>query len=92
MIIRFSRTAERDLVAIQSYIAEDNERAAERVITRILQSIRYLAQLPNLGRPGLVEGTRELSIAGLPYVAVYRIEQDSIRVLTVIHTRRHRPG
>lgn len=92
MIIEFSRAAERDLVDIQSYIAEDNERAAERVITRILQSIRYLAQLPNLGRPGLVEGTRELSIAGLPYVAVYRIEQDSIRVLTVIHTRRHRPG
>ena len=92
MIIKFSRTAERDLVDIQSYIAEDNERAAEQVITRILQSIRYLAQLPNLGRPGLVEGTRELSIAGLPYVAVYRIEQDSIRILTVVHTRRHRPG
>lgn len=91
MIVRLTKEAERDLVKIHSDIASDNERAAERVIARILQSLHYLEMLPELGRLGRREGTRELSIAGLPYFAVYRIESETVRVLTIIHTRRQWP-
>jgi len=51
----------------------------------------YLQDFPRLGRPGLVSDTRELSILGLPYKAVYRIEGDSILIVTLIHHRRMYP-
>jgi hypothetical protein len=35
--------------------------------------------------------TRELSITGLPYKAVYRIEGDTVHVLTIIHGARQTP-
>ena len=91
MEIRFTETADNDLAAIRRHIAQDNPAAADRTITRILQSIRYLENFPRLGRPGLLPETRELSISGLPYKAVYRIEGDIILVLTIIHTSRQFP-
>lgn len=91
MKIKFSPTAESDLDVIRSYIAQNSSVAAERVVARILQSIMYLQDFPRLGRPGFVSDTRELSILGLPYKAVYRIEGDSILIVTIIHHRRMYP-
>lgn len=46
-----------------------------------------------LGRAGLVEGTREFSVVGLPYLIVYRIASETeVDVLTVVHTRRRYPS
>jgi hypothetical protein len=41
-----------------------------------------------LGGPGLVPNIREPSILGLPDKAVYRIEGDSILIITIIHRQR----
>ncbi len=89
--IRFSTTADHDLDAIRSHIALDHAATAERIITRILQSILYLQDYPRLGRPGMVPETRELRIRGLPYKAVYRIEGDEILIVTIIHLYRLYP-
>lgn len=91
MNIRFSPQAERDLDEIRAHIEADRPNAADGVIARILQSIRYLGNFPRLGRPGLAPETRELSICGLPYKAVYRIEGDIVLVLAVIHVSREFP-
>lgn len=91
MIIRFAGTADRDLDEIKAFIADDSPASADRVVARILQSIRYLGDFPLLGRPGLVPATRELMIAGLPYKAVYRIDGDVVLVVNIIHTRRNWP-
>jgi toxin ParE1/3/4 len=89
--IRFSAEADHDLDAIKSYIAKDNFAAAERTVIRILQSILYLQDYPRLGRPGIVPDTRELGILGLPYKAVYRIEGDTIMIVTIVHMSRIYP-
>lgn len=45
-----------------------------------------------LGRPGRIGDTRELSIVGLPYYAIYRIvDPTQIDVLAVMHQRQKFP-
>lgn len=74
------------------WIARDDERTAERVISRIRQTVMMFAQFPKMGHPGDVAGTREFKIAGLPYLAVYAITKDGdVDILTVIHAKRRYP-
>lgn len=91
MEIRFTQAADSDLAVIREHISKDDPAAADRTLLRILQSIRYLENYPNLGHTGMVPQTRELSISGLPYRAVYRIEGDIVLVAAIIHTSREFP-
>ncbi len=92
MNVNFTPQARDDLAAIHAWVAPDNERAADRVVSRILQTATMLAPFPLLGRIGKVEGTREFSVVGLPYVIVYSIASETeVDVLTVLHTRRRYP-
>ena len=82
-----------DLHRIREWIGRDSERAAERTVDRILQTAAMFGGFPMLGRAGRVEGTREFSVVGLPYLIVYAIVSESeIDVLTVVHTRRFYPA
>lgn len=93
MNVNFTPQARGDLIDIRDWIARDDLRAADRVVSRILQTAMMFGQFPMLGRAGLVDGTREFSVAGLPYMIVYAIASETeIDVLTVIHTRRKYPA
>ena len=48
--------------------------------------------LSHIGRPGLVEGTRELVEA--PYIIIYMVDEpaDEITVLAIVHGARDRDG
>jgi len=81
-----------DLAAIREYIAEHSPTAADRTVARILQSLAILENFPLIGRPGRIEGTREWSISGLPYVGVYCIADEAeIDIIAIIHTRQQWP-
>ena len=41
-----------------------------------------------MGRPGRVLGTRELVIGGLPYIIPYRVRDNYVDILRVLHTSR----
>lgn len=78
---------------IRDWIAEDDPRAADNVVARIVQTAMMFGQFPMLGRAGLVEDTREFSVVGLPYLIVYQITSETdVDVLTVMHTRRKYPA
>ena len=91
MRVRWTDPAQTDFLEILGYIARDNPAAAERVGRRLLSAIDALAVQPRLGRPGRIAGTRELVVARLPYVAIYRIVEaprstaSEVEVLRVLH-------
>ena len=92
MKIRWFCAARADLVAIRRFIEDqDHPAAAQSVAQRILSTVTYLREHPTIGRPGRVTGTRELIIAGLPYVVPYRIREGVLEILRVLHMSRQWP-
>lgn len=88
--IRFTARSVAHLSNIRARIATDRPLAAEFVRGRILQTIELLGTLPHLGRTGRRQGTRELVVAGLPYVVVYRIDIGDADEIVILAVRHHR--
>jgi addiction module RelE/StbE family toxin len=91
MTIRWMPLAEQDLEAAYEYVRQDNENAAKQLVARIFSAVGMLTRYPLAGREGRVQGTRELAIARTPYVVAYRIRQDEIQILTVLHGAQRWP-
>jgi toxin ParE1/3/4 len=97
MRVRWADPAQTDLFEILDYIARDNPAAAERVERRLVDAVASLAEQPRRGRPGRVEGTRELVIPRLPYIVIYKIVErplqpiSEIAVMRVLHGARQWP-
>jgi toxin ParE1/3/4 len=81
----------RRLEDIRERIASDNPAAATRVIERIRTAVRRLAASPAIGRPGRVEGTRELVTTGTPYIVPYRVTTDAVQIITMMHSAQRWP-
>jgi toxin ParE1/3/4 len=92
MIITFDPRASDDLDSIFAWISKDNPRAAYKMIARMEQRIRRLAEpgLAEMGRPGRDPGIRELVEA--PYVIVYEVHRhrDELVILAVFHGAQDR--
>jgi toxin ParE1/3/4 len=89
--IRWLKRALANLDAEAAFITLDNPAAAARVVGTIARSVELLAQHPGLGRPGRVEGTRELVVANTPYLAPYRVRSNVVEILRVFHGARKWP-
>ena len=85
MRLEWSRFAQTDREAIFDYIEADSPQAAITVDDRIRQQVEELMKFPEIGRPGRIDGTRELIIQRTPYIAAYRIAGKTIRILRVLH-------
>jgi addiction module RelE/StbE family toxin len=83
--VRWSVPAVADRNAIFEYIEADSPQAAVAVDKRIRSAVADLKITPGIGRPGRVEGTRELIIDRTPYIAAYSIADNIVRVLRVLH-------
>ena len=88
MKVRWTRPALVDLSHCLEYLDERNPVAASTVARAIQVSTRRLIENPNSGRPGRVDGTRELVILKYPYVVAYRVTKDSVDILAVRHSAR----
>ena len=67
--------------------AEDPD-AAARLYKRFADAAARLGHFPNLGRAGHEPGTRELVIAGTPYLFIYRVDPNAVMILDIQHTAR----
>ncbi|MGA2792453.1 MAG: type II toxin-antitoxin system RelE/ParE family toxin [Roseiarcus sp.] len=91
MRLEWSRFALADRDEIFDHIEADNPRAAAMVDERIGAQAALLTQFPQGGRPGRVEGARELIVRRTPYIAAYRIAGDIVRILRILHGSRQWP-
>ncbi|MDZ8106623.1 MAG: type II toxin-antitoxin system RelE/ParE family toxin [Nostoc sp. DedQUE12a] len=92
MQIKWLRRALRNLEQAHSYISKENPEAAQEVILKIQVAASQLENYPFMGRPGRVEGTRELVISSTPYIVIYRIKEESVEILRVLHTSKRYPN
>ena len=91
MRVRWTRRSLRALDGIAERIAQDRPLAAGRVVLRIREAVDQLSLYPFLGRSGRVAGTRELIVAGTPFIVPYRIRDDVVEILSVLHAARRWP-
>ena len=91
--VRWANVAENDLLGILVYIAEESPGNATKVLLKIKNRTAKLEKSPMQGRvvPELLsQGIslyREVAIA--PWRIIYRVESDSVFILSVIDSRRN---
>jgi toxin ParE1/3/4 len=92
MKVTFDPRASNDLDRIFAWIVKDSPRAALDMIARIEEKVMRLEspELINMGRPGFVDGTREL--IEWPYIIVYQVDEQraEIVVVSVMHGAQDR--
>jgi len=86
MQIKWLDLAVSDLQHIYEYIHYDNPNAAHKVAGIICKKVEILSKSPHLGRPGRVPDTRELILSGFPYIIPYRVKNNVLEILRVLHT------
>jgi len=92
MRIDWSAHALSDLKSISEYIERDRDLdSANRVARAIYDSIQSLSAMPYRGRSGHVASTRELVISRLPYIVVYKIFDERLLILNVLHGAQRWP-
>lgn len=79
------------LEAAYDYVFAENPSAAEKQLEAIKRAIEQLTNFPEMGRPGRIDGTRELVIQGTPYIAAYRVKSSTVTILALLHGARRWP-
>ena len=92
MILEWSELAEADLDALVWYIAADSVSIALEVDRRILEAVEQLVEAPEIGRVGRFPGTREWVIPHDRCVVVYRLENEVVQILRLIHGGQEWPA
>ena len=90
MRIRWTPPAARDMQDISDFLTEHQPRYRHSTMRKLYGKIRALTATPFIGRPGRIEGTRELLFAPMPYIAVYRVRDEAIEIWRIWHTSQGR--
>ena len=91
MRIRWTPAAAADLQHISDYLKDRHPQHREPTLRKMYTSVQSLKQWPHRGRVGREEGTRELLFPPLPYIAVYRVKEQTVEVLRIYHGAQARP-
>ncbi len=92
MKLRYTARARRHLTEIYEYLEPKNPLAAREVLARIRSATVRLREFPNIGHAGVVSGTHEWVVRGLPYIIVYQVSQHDreVTILGVYHGAQDR--
>lgn len=87
--IRYTNSAETDLLALWLAIAEDNLVAADESLDSIQSTVSLLATQPEMGRvrPELADGLRSFPTR-TAYIIFYVPDEDGLLIVRVLHHAR----
>ena len=85
MELRWTEEAAADLERIADYLFEQMPGRAIDLIHILYESPYSLLSFPQRGRLGKKNGTRELVLTRLPYVLTYRVIDETIILLRILH-------
>ena len=88
---RVSDAARIDLEEIWLFIAQDNPDAADRFIQIIVSRFASLASMPYVGRQRKDLGAQLRSLPVKSYVVFYRLKEDGVEIVRVLHGARDFP-
>lgn len=90
--MRISRRASyrANLDEIVDYIAQTDPAAALGIWDEIERQVERLRDHPRSGRIGRIAGTRELVVAGTPFIVIYRVS-GTVELFRVLHGARQWP-
>ena len=91
MRIQWTKSAAADLETIVNFIRTDSAEAAHSVGRKLYSAAESLSRMPRRGRIGLVEGTRELILAPLPYILVYQVLEQDVVIVRIRHAAQEWP-
>jgi toxin ParE1/3/4 len=86
--LQITALARQDLDEIWKYIAEDNVKAATNYLKEIRKVLRNLRSFPQMGGVFVQKSQVIRCVLSGNHVIYYRIENDSIVVIRVIHGAR----
>lgn len=88
--VQWRAAALRDLQEYYNWLKTIEDANPARVVRRIRSAANSMRRLGDIGRPGGIPGTRELSVRNEPYVIVYVIDEGVADILAVYHTSQSR--
>ena len=91
MTIEWTKAAKAHLLDLDTYLYERSPAGADRVVDAIYEAVGRLEQFPFLGRPGRIAGTRELVVSTTRYLVAYRIRDEVVQILAVMHGAQRWP-
>jgi len=94
MNLIWSEQARQEWARHYRFYFERNPEAARRLRQLVMDGAKRLRDHPKLGRPGRVEGSRELVISGTPFLLVYDENPVRVEILHVYDGRQdwqHQP-
>ena len=91
MKVKWLELALDDLDSAIEYIETENPPAALRVAERIWQASKLLSANPEMGRIGRIGDTREWVVNKAPYIIAYRVKNNSLEIMRVIHAKQSWP-
>jgi len=89
--IRWTEGADGNLYQVEEYIAQDNPQTAVATVNKIIEAAQMLTDYPAIEKRGRERGTRELVVAGLPYIVIYAVQREELVILRVLHTSMKYP-
>ena len=90
MKVVWSSQAISELEQIQEFIEQESPRGAQRIWVRIVQRVASQTIMP-LAAPLEGEGpARRLVITRTPYIVLYQVADDELRVEAVFHAAQNR--
>jgi toxin ParE1/3/4 len=85
LIVQLSNRARAEFERALAYLQAESPRAADYLRERIEAAVASLQELPNRGRPGPADGTRELLVRKTPYVIVYAVTDERVLIVRIRH-------